>query len=213
MNKSESIANLAKALSAFQAEVPNPKNTANNPFFKSKYAPLCDVLTLVRPLLTKHGLSIVQFPSGSGDNITITTSLLHSSGEWIEGDPLILKADKATAQGAGSAISYGRRYSVSAVLGISSEDDDDGNHATGNGEPKPQTNKPAPPKQEPKVNKATEAQIKKMFASAKQRGVPDSSLKARVAEFGKSSSRDLTVEECSQIITWIENYNLEEPNA
>lgn len=138
MNKSDSIANLATALCQFQAEISNPKNTANNPFFKSKYAPLNDVLNLVRPILSKHGLSIFQSPSGDGDNIIITTMLMHSSGEWIESEPLILKADKATAQGAGSAITYGRRYAVSAILGISSEDDDDGNHATGNTEPRQQ---------------------------------------------------------------------------
>ncbi len=131
MNKSESITNLAKALSAFQSEIQNPKNTADNPFYKSKYCPLNDVLNLVRPLLSKHGLSVLQSPSGNGSDIIISSILMHSSGEWIEPDPLILKADKPTAQGAGSAITYGRRYSLSAMLGVSSEDDDDGIHATG----------------------------------------------------------------------------------
>lgn len=131
MNKSESIKEIATALAKFQAEVENPKNTQDNPFFKSKYAPLNDILNLVRPLLTKQGLSVLQSPSGDGERITITTMLMHSSGEWIELDPLILKADKVTAQGAGSAITYGRRYAVSALLGISSEDDDDGNSASG----------------------------------------------------------------------------------
>lgn len=144
MNKSDSIANLATALCQFQAEISNPKNTANNPFFKSKYAPLNDVLNLVRPILSKHGLSIFQSPSGDGDNIIITTMLLHSSGEWIEADPLVLRAEKATAQGAGSAITYGRRYAVSAILGISSEDDDDGNHATGNKEEPKSSPRPQP---------------------------------------------------------------------
>ena len=130
MNKSESIKELATALAKFQEEVTNPKNTADNPFFKSKYAPLNDVLSLVRPILSKNGLSLLQSPSGDGERIVITTMLMHSSGEWIELDPLMLKADKVTAQGAGSAITYGRRYAVSAILGISSEDDDDGNHAT-----------------------------------------------------------------------------------
>lgn len=130
MNKSESIKELATALSKFQGEVENAKNTANNPFFKSKYAPLSDILNLVRPLLAKNGLSIIQSPSGDGTNIIIVTTLLHNSGEFIEFEPLVLKADKATAQGAGSAITYGRRYAISAVLGISSEDDDDGNAAS-----------------------------------------------------------------------------------
>lgn len=127
MKKSESIKNLAIALSKFQAEVENPKNTADNPFYKSKYAPLQDVLNSVRPLLSKHGLSVIQSPSGDGESVSIVTLLLHESGEWIEFDPLVLKAEKLTPQGAGSAITYGRRYALSAVLGISSEDDDDGN--------------------------------------------------------------------------------------
>lgn len=130
MKMSEGVANIAAALAAFQAEVKNPANTADNPFFKSKYAPLHDILKQVRPLLAKHGLAIVQMPTGDGENIGIVTLLLHKSGEWIEACPLVLRADKTTAQGAGSAITYGRRYAVAAMLGISSEDDDDGNVAS-----------------------------------------------------------------------------------
>jgi len=144
MKKSESIANLAQALCDFQGEITNPKNTAKNPFFKSNYCPLNEVINSTRPILSKHGLSVLQSPSGDGEHIIITTLLMHSSGEWIEGDPLVLKADKVTAQGAGSAISYGRRYALSAVLGISSDEEDDGNHASGNND-KQQT-KPDKPK-------------------------------------------------------------------
>jgi hypothetical protein len=130
MLKSESIKNISKALSDFLAEIKNPANTARNPFFNSKYAPLNDILNLVRPSLAKHGLSLIQGSAGDGSVVSITTLLMHESGEWIETEPLVLKADKATAQGVGSAITYGRRYSLSAMLGISSEDDDDGNVAT-----------------------------------------------------------------------------------
>ena len=97
MRKSESITNLAIALCSFQGEVTNPKNTAANPFFKSSYSPLSEVINTTRPLLLKHGLSILQSPSGDGEHIIITTLLMHSSGEWIEGEPLVLKADKPTA--------------------------------------------------------------------------------------------------------------------
>lgn len=131
MRKSESIKNIAVALCKFQEEVKNPKNIANNPYFKSKYAPLDEVVNTIKPLLAKNGLSYIQTPGGDGEHITVTTMLMHSSGEWIESDPLVLKADKATAQGAGSAITYARRYSLCAVLGITSEDDDDGNIASG----------------------------------------------------------------------------------
>lgn len=152
MKKSESIANLAMALCQFQGEAENPKNTANNPFFKSKYAPLSEVINATKPLLSKHGLSILQSPSGDGEHIIITTLLMHSSGEWIEGEPLVLKADKPTAQGAGSAITYGRRYALSAILGIASEEDDDGNSATGN-KSKP-SDKPTTGKDEPTLTMA-----------------------------------------------------------
>ncbi len=127
MDKSETIINLAKALAAFQGEVKNPANTASNPFYKSKYAPLNEILNEVRPIMAKHGLSVIQSPGGNGKDISISTMLLHSSGEWMELTPLTLTAEKITPQGAGSAITYGRRYVISALLGIASEDDDDGN--------------------------------------------------------------------------------------
>ena len=169
MNKSDSIANLAMALCKFQGEVANPKNTAKNPFFKSSYSPLNEVINTTKPLLAKHGLSVLQSPSGDGERIIVTTLLMHSSGEWIEGEPLVLKADKVTAQGAGSAISYGRRYALSAILGVSSEDDDDGNHATGNKEkPEPQSKtKPAP---EPQSNESKSVNWSSFWSECKKLG-------------------------------------------
>lgn len=135
MDKSESISSLAAALAKFGAEVENPKNTSVNPQFRSKYAPLDVVINTVRPIMAKHGLSYLQSTGSEGENIIIKTMILHESGEWIETDPLILPgyqikgggAKEWNAQGAGSAITYGRRYSLTAALGISSEDDDDGN--------------------------------------------------------------------------------------
>jgi hypothetical protein len=142
--KSDSITELSKALSKFQAEVKNPANSAVNPFFKSKYAPLNEILNDVRPILSKHGLSVIQAPSSEdGERITITTMLLHNSGEWIQCDALTLKAEKMTPQGAGVCTTYGRRYAISALLGISSEDDDDGNGAEAK-KPAPIAAKPAP---------------------------------------------------------------------
>ena len=198
LNKSESITNLVKALSQFQAEVQNPKNTADNPFFKSKYAPLNDVLNLVRPLLSKHGLSVLQSPSGDGENIIISSILMHSTGEWIEPDPLVLRADKPTAQGAGSAITYGRRYSISAILGISSEDDDDGNHAEG--KPKGQVQpKQAQPKQQ-KAGTISEAQAKRMFAIAGNPKLVQDLLTAK----GYAKSTDVKVSEYEAICKELE---------
>lgn len=130
MNKSESIKSFAEAMAKFQGEVKNPPKTADNPFFKSKYVPLDVMIDTAKPILLKHGLSYIQSCSGDGQNIIVTTLLMHSSGEWVELDPLTLRADKATAQGAGSAITYGRRYALAAALGLASDEDDDGNHAS-----------------------------------------------------------------------------------
>ena len=116
MNKSETIGSIAKALANFQAEIKNPKQTAINPYFKSKYAPLAEILDDCRPVLAKHGISVIQSNGGNGENITVTTLLLHSSGEWIESDPPPIKKDKMTPQDAGGAITYGRRYQLSSML-------------------------------------------------------------------------------------------------
>lgn len=186
MNKSDSITELAKALAKFQGEVKNPSNTATNPYFKSKYAPLNDVLNLVRPLLSKNGLSVVQAPSGDGENIVVTTTLIHESGEWIESSPLVLKADKATAQGAGSAITYARRYALSAVLGISSEDDDDGNHAESK-----------EPKESNKQDKAnlTDSQIKRLYTIANKAGYNSDTVKTHVKNRFNKEVKELNKEE------------------
>ncbi len=137
MNKSESIVNLSASLSLFQGEVANPKNTAINPFYKSKYSPLHEVLNTVKPILSKHGLSVIQDVSGDAKNVNIVTLLTHASGEWIESSQLVLTPEKNTPQGIGSAITYGRRYALSAVLGLASEEDCDANE-----DEKPQSSKP-----------------------------------------------------------------------
>ncbi|WP_130807670.1 ERF family protein [Senegalia massiliensis] len=192
MNKSESIKNLAIALSKFQAEITNPANTATNPFFKSKYAPLNDVLNNVRPILSKHGLSVVQAPAGDGENIVVTTLLIHESGEWIESEPLVLKADKPTAQGAGSAITYARRYALSAILGISSEDDDDGNNAEPN---KNNTNTSSSNKKYDLNDK----QIKRLFAIAYSVNIDSNTVKEQVKKKFNKDVKELTKEEYDNV--------------
>ena len=131
MQTSENIENISKDFVAFQKEVENPKNTAENPFHKNKYAPLDTVLNTVRPIAAKHNLSIIQNSHSDGDKTHTVTMLLHSSGEWIKSDPMVIPIEgrKGTtkAQAAGIAITYSRRYQLSAMLGISSEDDNDGN--------------------------------------------------------------------------------------
>lgn len=132
MNKSESIKNLATALSKAAEELKNPFNSAANPFFKSKYAPLDDTLNLVRPILQKNGLSLIQSPVNDGDKVGVAAILTHATGEYIEFEPFYLTLAKNDPQGAGGAVTYARRYQINAILGIVGDDDDDGNEISGN---------------------------------------------------------------------------------
>lgn len=124
MKKSESIIELAKALAKFQSEIKDPSKSGKANY--GKYVTLDELLESIRPVLSQNGLSFLQFPGGDGQLITITTVLLHSSGEWIESEPFTLKSQKVDPQGAGSAVTYGRRYSLSAILGVAWDTDDDG---------------------------------------------------------------------------------------
>jgi hypothetical protein len=172
---SESIAQIAKALSQVQAEIQNPANSAVNPFFKSKYAPLPDVLKIIRPLAGKYGLAIIQNSYNEEDKVFINTLIIHESGEWIETDPLVLKPEKNTPQGVGSAITYGRRYAISAVFGISSEEDDDGNS---NEKEKPKAKKDEPAVET--VNPELAAAKKKAMDICKEKAAMNEENKAKV---------------------------------
>jgi hypothetical protein len=128
MTHSDSLANLAGALVLAQGEIENASKNAKNPHFKSTYADLAEIINTVRPTLTKHGLSVVQFPGFAEGVVTVETMLLHKSGEWIKGEAGA-PASKQDAQGVGSAVTYLRRYSLAAVCAIAQEDDD-GNAAS-----------------------------------------------------------------------------------
>ena len=124
MNKSDSIAKLAMALCEVQKTKLFALTSKKNPFFKSKYADISSVWDAIRLPLTSNGLAITQtFINDNMDGVTIETTLMHISGEYISGS-LYIKPEKNTPQGAGSAITYGRRYALMAIVGISPEDDD-----------------------------------------------------------------------------------------
>ena len=136
IRQSEDIDSLAAALAEAQGELENITKDRANPFFSSRYADLAGALDEIRPKFAKHGLSIVQIPFNRESQIGVLTRLLHSSGQWVEGELSIAPA-KADAQGAGSVITYLRRYALMAVAGLAPEDDD-GEAAVGRDSPKPQ---------------------------------------------------------------------------
>lgn len=130
MNKSESIGQLAKALSAFQGELGAAPKSEANPFFKSRYADLASVWDTCHLLLGKHGLAVSQLPSLDGDRLVLTTMLMHSTGEWLSSD-LLMTPNKMDPQAVGSALTYARRYALCAILGVVADDDDDAEAAMG----------------------------------------------------------------------------------
>lgn len=144
MKTSETITNIAAALAKFQADCPAPKKTATNPHFNSKYSPLEEILNTIKPFMAANGLSQLQSTTTEGEQIGVKTILLHSSGEFIEFDTLWLPMGKVNAQGAGSSVTYARRYSLCAALGIAADEDDDGNVASN---PQPQSKPPISSKQ------------------------------------------------------------------
>lgn len=125
---SSSLAALAAALAKAQGEMEGAAKASLNPHFKSRYADLASVWDACREPLSKHGLAVLQPVRADGPKVTITTILAHSSGEWIS-ESLTMTATQNTPQGVGSAITYGRRYGLSAMVGIA-PDDDDGNAAS-----------------------------------------------------------------------------------
>src|SRR5699024_10958505 len=135
--RSDEINEIVKALVKVQAEIKNPKKEANNPFFKSKYSTLDSVIETYRELCSKNDLVVMENPVSkvreSGKSlIRVEILLMHSSGQFIHFDPYLLSPVKNDPQGVGSSITYARRYTLSSVFNIASEDDDDGNSASGN---------------------------------------------------------------------------------
>ena len=126
MEKSESIGKLAEALAKAQGEIKPAAFDAVNPHFKSRYATLGAITEACKDALSKHGLAVVQGTTNAGDGrVTVETMLIHASGEWIKSS-LSMKAERDNAQGCGAVITYGRRYSLAAMVGVVADEDTDG---------------------------------------------------------------------------------------
>lgn len=146
MNQSDKIDLLATALVAAQPSLTAAKKDAVNPHFQSQYATLQSVWESAREVLAPNGLCVVQtFEQTDGRLMSIRTTLMHVSGQWIAG-VLSMAPQQANPQGIGSAITYGRRYALAAILGIVADEDDDGNNATHDKSERPQYRAPLPPK-------------------------------------------------------------------
>ena len=125
MNRSESIINLTKALALFHVKVGKIKKDAKNPFFKSNYASLSNILDEITTPLLEAGLVITQFPDETG----LVSMLIHAeTGEFLSSNYQMPVAKQNDPQALGSSITYARRYAITSILSLNVEDDD-GNKA------------------------------------------------------------------------------------
>lgn len=129
MNKSEDIKDLAKALSLAQAQIKGAKADSVNPFYKSTYADLSSVWDAIRKPFTDNGLSVAQLIEEQEKFSSLTTILIHSSGQWLS-STFQIRTTKNDPQGFVAGVTYARRTALSAISGVA-EIDDDGNEAAG----------------------------------------------------------------------------------
>lgn len=162
MKRSESINELAAALAKAQGKVQGAHKDSTNPHFRSNYADLESCWDACRDALSENGLAVTQELTTQGGGVAVGTLLLHSSGQWLEYEPIFVPS-KDDAHGVGSGATYGRRYALCAVVGIAPTDDD-ANAATGRPaepvrreEPRREPPKPTPRPATPPVQQAPKA--------------------------------------------------------
>lgn len=209
---SQETTELFKALAEFQKNVEQPKKDADNPFFKSKYVPLENVVDAIHEEGSKHGLSEITYPASDDNAVGVGVIITHSSGQYMKLPPVLLKPDKNTPQGVGAAITYARRYALSSAFGIASETDDDANSISGN-----DTNKPNQNQQQSKPKKQTKIQREKfdklINESMELKNIEGAQAKQKLINWalqqigqGDKSLQDINYNELDKAIKQVEGY-------
>lgn len=213
---SESIAAFAPAFVELQSKLPTLERTAES--HHGKYVPLAGMLEAVKDLLHEEGFAVAQAcTGGDGGHVSVTTVLLHKSGEWMRAT-LSMPTGGNGAQGVGSAITYGRRYALGAILSLATETDDDGHAASQQRPPARQTRPPAnraeaESRAKPKAEEKTEAsnlpgaasqpQINLIAIECKKQGIDEANRVEHVSNLAGrplKSTKELTHEEASTVI-------------
>ena len=231
MQMSNTIAQLAEALSKAQANIAGAVKDSDNPFFHSKYADLSSVQDACRDALAANKLSVVQTPATSfaseavietvqkagseprnrvkvATTVEMTTTLFHASGEWVSGTVSAMLAN-ADPQSIGSAITYLRRYGLSAMVGVA-QVDDDGNAASGaKVEPQKATAAQLPPTNLPNTTTAslltlTDEQQSRLKGLMQQHGVKASAVKKQIEKsYPIKSAADIRQVNYDDICAWV----------
>jgi hypothetical protein len=130
MKTSDTIGEVGGALALAQGEMSSAKRDGKNAHYGNRYTTLDSLLEAAKPALSKHGLSVIQASGAEGVEGevlgSVTTRLVHKSGEWVESTLRVPLADRLSYQEVGKALTYLRRYSLAGLVGIAGEVDDDG---------------------------------------------------------------------------------------
>jgi len=199
--ESESLGKLAEALSKAQGAMKPAVKDSINPHFKSTYADLAACWAAIREPLAANGLAVTQRLSTDAQGVKVETMLLHTSGEFLR-DEFWLPVAQKTPQGYASAVTYARRYSLSAMVGLSSDSlDDDGNAASISPNGFAVTSRPAPapvvkaPQVAPAVPAAATAPVPSTGGGAvvpygRNKGVAISVLPTKSVEFYRTKAME-----------------------
>ncbi len=227
MIRSEAINELTIALAKAQGAFAAVAKSRSNPFLKTRYATLDDIISATRKPLSDNGLAVVQTIAQGEGGMDMETTLLHASGQWIASVMRVLPDKPTDPQRVGSALTYARRYALAAILGVAPEDDDDGQLAakpaprnvrpdTGEvvePESKPgfvaeamkmgatEANDPEAEGDGPAPGGITEPQRKKIYACAKERDKTPEQMKTLMKDrYGVESTSELTRHQASDLI-------------
>ncbi len=197
-DRSDSIADLAAAWVAAAAEMRDlaKDRSVSTGKYSYSYADLASVLGMARPVLAAHGLVLTQAAETTGEEAIVSTTLLHASGQWVTTPPVRLPAG-STPQQTGSAITYARRYSALAALGLATEDDD--GQSAASRPPVRQATAPAKPV-EPRSD--AERQIRELLAGLDPEYRRD--LQREFKEVFGGGLSDLPVERHAEALAWFE---------
>jgi len=204
MKHSESINEISDALSKVQGEIEDATKDSQNPHFKSSFASLASVYEACRKLLAKNGIAVIQSPSTTDNgSVRITTMLAHKSGQYFSDEFDLTPKDKSP-QSLGSCVTYGRRYSLMAMVGIA-QDDDDGQAASQPQRPQQQQrpqNVQQPAKPQPESPLVSLFRQKGWNAQQAQEFIYNS--------YGAKSSSELKPEQVSELISTVKECTIED---
>jgi hypothetical protein len=132
MRTSDDVSAIYPALIKVQGELPEIVKNKENPFFKSQYADLPGIVSQCAPVLAENSMTVIQGADSIDGQPWLFMRIIHESGQWVEsGMPLLMT--KKDPQGVGSAVTYARRYLYCSMLGLTPDEDDDGNAAQESG--------------------------------------------------------------------------------